>query len=584
MKIKKLLALLLVGVFLLCAFAACDTEPAPDSSADAPASSDGNGEEASTGDSSADSPADESADDVSTPDEGSTLPSDVASAPESSSGGNSTNKPSSGGNNSTTANTTKPSSGGTTVEQMPHFNVKDYGAKANGKTDDAPAIKKAIEAAKAVNGGIVYLPAGQYLMNSGVDVPMGVTVRGENPTTKKKWRAVDDLSNTKITYESTGTAWLDAANFSGTWIIVNHGAGDVDAHATFQMEGNASIYGLGFVHKETAPITNKITVYPPAIAIKSVKEIPFVRDGMTIENINLLNAYVGIGIQAGNGKLLDHEIGADPSKYLYSLGRMRVHNVTGGCVYRGIVMKALLDTVDLQNIRFGYTNLSKTYATQRAQNCADFEWYRADGSNAANIFSFGAKYGILTTPAYTHGSTSMRLSAAELIGQYPLYATATGQYEVADCTFTTMDFNGLAKEKDFRALTIIQDATSHHQPFYLFNNCVLENKVQSASANDYNLYLVTKQPTATAMVQFSDLTFKGWSPDSTDPVIYYEATGSGYGGFALFQDCKAEGGDASSGMLYKAVNISKGGLQFNSCDFPQGLIDRSAESDTVWFQ
>lgn len=570
MKIKKLLALLLIGVFLLCAFTACDTDPAVESSSDASAASGESG-----GDDSVDnSSADESNENPSAPDEGSAA-SDAVSASEGSSGGNSVPGPGS----------TKPSSGDTsTVEQMPHFNVKDYGAKATGKTDDAPAIKKAIEAAKKANGGIVYLPAGQYLMNSGVDVPMGVTVRGENPTTRKKWHTVSDLSSTKVNYESTGSGWLDTANFSGTWIIVNHGAGNVDAHATFQMEGNASIYGLGFVHKENAPITNKITVYPPAIAIKSTKDIPYVRDGMTIENINLLNAYVGIGIHAGNGKLLDNEIGKDPSSYLCSLGRMRVHNVTGGCVYRGIIMKALLDTVDLQNIRFGYTNLTKTYTVQRAQECADFEWYRADGSNAANLFSFGAKYGILTTPAYISGSTSMRLSASELIGQYPMYVTATGQYEVADCTFTALDFNGLAEEKDFRALTVIQDETSVHQPFYLFNNCVLENRVQSASANDYNLYLVTKQPTAPAMVLFSDLSFKGWSPDSADPIVYYEATGSGYGGFALFQNCKAEGGSASAGMLYKAVNIPKGGLQFNACHFLQGLIDRCAASDTVWFR
>jgi len=240
----------------------------------------------------------------------------------------------------------------------------------------------------------------------------------------------------------------------------------------------------------------------------------------------------------------------------------------------------LLDTIDLDNINFGYTNFTKTYTVQRAQECADFEWYRADGSNVSDIFSFGAKYGILTTPAFTNGSTSMRLSTAKLIGQYPMYMTATGQYEIADSTFTTIDFNGLAKEKDFRAMTIIQDTTSIHQPFYLVNNCVLENKIQSASANDYNLYLSTKA-NATAIMQFSKLTFKGWSPDSTNPIIYYEATGAGYGGAALFQNCKAEGGNSASGMLYKAVNIPKLGLQFNACNFPKGLIDRSGASDSV---
>lgn len=251
MKIKKLLALLLIGVFLLCAFTACDTDPAVESSSDASAASGESGGDDSVNNSSAD----ESNENPSAPNEGSAA-SDAVSASEGSSGGNSVPGPGS----------TKPSSGDTsTVEQMPHFNVKDYGAKATGKTDDAPAIKKAIEAAKKANGGIVYLPAGQYLMNSGVDVPMGVTVRGENPTTRKKWHTVSDLSSTKVNYESTGSGWLDTANFSGTWIIVNHGAGNVDAHATFQMEGNTSIYGLGFSTRKTPPSpTRSRCILPPS--------------------------------------------------------------------------------------------------------------------------------------------------------------------------------------------------------------------------------------------------------------------------------------------------------------------------------
>ena len=44
----------------------------------------------------------------------------------------------------------------------PVFNVMDYGAKKDGKTDVAPAINAAIAAAKAAGGGTVVVPAGQY--------------------------------------------------------------------------------------------------------------------------------------------------------------------------------------------------------------------------------------------------------------------------------------------------------------------------------------------------------------------------------------------------------------------------------------
>ncbi len=42
------------------------------------------------------------------------------------------------------------------------YNVRDFGAKGDGKTPDSPAIQKALDAAGAVNG-TVYFPAGHYL-------------------------------------------------------------------------------------------------------------------------------------------------------------------------------------------------------------------------------------------------------------------------------------------------------------------------------------------------------------------------------------------------------------------------------------
>jgi polygalacturonase len=47
--------------------------------------------------------------------------------------------------------------------QAPVFNVKTYGARADGKTLDTAAINKTIDAAAAAGGGTVYFPAGKYL-------------------------------------------------------------------------------------------------------------------------------------------------------------------------------------------------------------------------------------------------------------------------------------------------------------------------------------------------------------------------------------------------------------------------------------
>lgn len=47
-----------------------------------------------------------------------------------------------------------------------YYNVKNYGAKGDGKILDSPAINKAIEAADKIGGGTVFLPAGKYLSGS----------------------------------------------------------------------------------------------------------------------------------------------------------------------------------------------------------------------------------------------------------------------------------------------------------------------------------------------------------------------------------------------------------------------------------
>ncbi|SFT01835.1 right-handed parallel beta-helix repeat-containing protein [Marininema halotolerans] len=45
---------------------------------------------------------------------------------------------------------------------MTQFNVKTFGAKGNGTADDAPAIQKALTAAREAGGGTVFVPGGIY--------------------------------------------------------------------------------------------------------------------------------------------------------------------------------------------------------------------------------------------------------------------------------------------------------------------------------------------------------------------------------------------------------------------------------------
>ena len=49
------------------------------------------------------------------------------------------------------------------LSARPVYNIKDFGAKGNGKTSNTLAINNAIKACNEKGGGIVLIPAGKYL-------------------------------------------------------------------------------------------------------------------------------------------------------------------------------------------------------------------------------------------------------------------------------------------------------------------------------------------------------------------------------------------------------------------------------------
>lgn len=86
------------------------------------------------------------------------------------------------------------------------FNVRDYGAVADGTTDDTAAVQAALDAA-AVSGGIVFFPAGNYSVNP-VFAAQGVSIQGAsnaNTIVKRRDAATSNPSNS-----------VGAINFHGT--------------------------------------------------------------------------------------------------------------------------------------------------------------------------------------------------------------------------------------------------------------------------------------------------------------------------------------------------------------------------------
>jgi Endopolygalacturonase len=62
------------------------------------------------------------------------------------------------------------------------FNVRDFGAKGDGKTIDSPAINQAILAADSAGGGTIYIPAGNYMSYS-IRLKSNITIYLESGAT-----------------------------------------------------------------------------------------------------------------------------------------------------------------------------------------------------------------------------------------------------------------------------------------------------------------------------------------------------------------------------------------------------------------
>jgi polygalacturonase len=86
-----------------------------------------------------------------------------------------------------------------------NYNIRDYGAKGDGKTLDSEAINQAIETAAAAGGGTVYFPAGNYLSYSirlkshvALYLDQGCTIIAADyiPTNKQNYDVAEPNSST----------------------------------------------------------------------------------------------------------------------------------------------------------------------------------------------------------------------------------------------------------------------------------------------------------------------------------------------------------------------------------------------------
>jgi hypothetical protein len=139
-------------------------------------------------------------------------------------------------------------------------------APADPAADAGPTIQAAVDEAAAAGGGVVFLPAGTWLLATPINVKEGVTLRGD-------W-----------------TPPVEGSAARGTLLAVTCGRGDADGQPAITMDRGAGLREVTVWYPEQNPMD--IVPYPWALRGSTT----VVGDNTTVMNVTLVNPYQGIKI------------------------------------------------------------------------------------------------------------------------------------------------------------------------------------------------------------------------------------------------------------------------------------------------
>jgi len=148
--------------------------------------------------------------------------------------------------------------------------VRECGAKGDGKTDDTAAFQAALDKLAGAGGGTVFVPSGKYAIRGNLVIPFNVTLRGQ-------WS------------EPTG-------KLTGSVLMAYAGRGDADGAPFITLRVSAAVKDMAIWYPDQDPAN--IVPYPFCLMQE--------RTGPTmIERVTLVNAYQGISKSRESGGLLN---------------------------------------------------------------------------------------------------------------------------------------------------------------------------------------------------------------------------------------------------------------------------------------
>lgn len=230
------------------------------------------------------------------------------------------------------------------------LSVLDFGAKADGKTDDTAAFQKALDAAGKAGGGTVYAPRGNYFFAGHLNLPVAVTLKGI-------WESVP-------AHNGIRDAGLPKPTDDGTTFLVTEGAGAEDGPAFITLNHNTTLKGVVIYYPEQN-VDAEPKPYPYAIAMRGKNP--------AVLAVELLNPYNGIDASQNERHL--------------------IRDVHGQPLRRGIFVDFIYDIGRIENVHFNpwWSMKPKLFEWQQKHGEA-FIFGKSDWQYVYNTFCFG--YGV----------------------------------------------------------------------------------------------------------------------------------------------------------------------------------------------
>jgi hypothetical protein len=231
------------------------------------------------------------------------------------------------------------------------LSVMDFGAKADGKTDDTRAFQAALNKAGDAGGAVVIAPRGNYFFAGHLNIPNAVTLKGI-------WESVP--SHVGIRNQGAPKPTDD-----GTTFLVTESAGNEDGTPFITLNNNSTLKGVVIFYPKQDPAAEP-QAYPWTIAMRGKNP--------AVLAVELLNPYNGIDAMHNERHL--------------------IRDVQGQPLRRGIIIDDIYDIGRVENVHFNpwWSMQPKLFKWQQEHGEAIIVG-RSDWQYMFNTFCFGYSIG-----------------------------------------------------------------------------------------------------------------------------------------------------------------------------------------------